>query len=229
MLRLGNFSGDDDHGFARAIAAATSLSSLELTPLLDSTFLLALLPRLLKLEELTLKTSVLRVEPALLNAPVPRHLRTPTLTYCTMDDATGLLHWASSCLATVALNMCDKVCSKPAPFGHYLRRWIAGGITTVMLKICEWNAKSIFAVASSLCNTRRSSPFLLWLDVDTMRLESFQVLLEALVTCTGVSIQGDYPCGFGFDERAQIQSWVTQLHLRREYTSGYDFHILSPS
>ncbi|KDO18557.1 hypothetical protein SPRG_16109 [Saprolegnia parasitica CBS 223.65] len=199
---------------------------------LDLTYVLALLPHLLTLEELTLNFCVLHAVPALHAAPAPSNLRTLNVSYCHMNDETclSLLAWASQspCLETITLNMCRTVRSKPELFGRYLRRWILSGVSHVVLDRCVLDEENIIAIATALRHSSRSAPFTLSLDLDGFDLESYRTLLEALATCTGVGLHGHGSTLTNADERVQIEHWVWELDLRYDKR---DFVLLfySPS
>ncbi|EQC35336.1 hypothetical protein SDRG_07048 [Saprolegnia diclina VS20] len=226
--------------FVSSLVNSSALRTLELDtlsengPEVDLSFVLTLLPRLVVLEKLSIETCVLRAEPALLVAPAPRHLRTLNVQYCVIQDDDmwlGLFHWTSQspCLTTVTLNFCNLVSNKPALFAGYLRQWITGGVTSVDLVNCDLNEKSVIAIATALCHTHRtsSSTFRLWLDFDPLLvgLNSYQVLFEALATCTGVKIEVFQDRSL---ERERITELTSALHLRLEAIDTQRIIVYSP-
>ncbi|EQC35341.1 hypothetical protein SDRG_07053 [Saprolegnia diclina VS20] len=207
----------NSRAFVSTLVDVSALSVLTLAANFeaDYSFALTLLPRLVKLQELTLDRCMLEPMPSLRHTPC--RLRKLTLLFCTIDDGVclDLFDWASQSprLETIWLNNCDTVSSKPVLFGRYLRRWIAAGVTSVTLESCELNEPSVIAIAAALCDAHRASPFELNFGGSTERLrdEWYEVLLEALATCTGVSIQGLL---LPYDQVAPVEAWANELHLR---------------
>ncbi|KDO25792.1 hypothetical protein SPRG_09088 [Saprolegnia parasitica CBS 223.65] len=226
---------DEDEAFAEPFLTnwidLSALRTLEVLSVndLDLTYVLALLPHLLTLEELTLNFCVLHAVPA---APAPNSLRTLNVSYCHMNDETclSLLAWASQspCLETITLNMCRTVRSKPELFGRYLRRWIMSGVSHVVLDRCVLDKKNIIAIATALRHSSRSAPFTLSLDFEEFGLESYRTLLEALATCTGVGLHGHGSTLTNADECVQIEHWVWELDLRYD-KRDYVLLFYSPS
>ncbi|EQC35338.1 hypothetical protein SDRG_07050 [Saprolegnia diclina VS20] len=260
-LRLDNIMCEDSVGFARAIAAATSLTSLKLTnaPVLlqglveagvvlqyitqlrlvvdhsDSIFADALvsngvnLPalRVLKLrsEDDADMTFVLRLLPYLV--ALERRRRRGT---CDEDDdvCLDLFAWAerSPCLEVVNVDAIDVVWRKPVLFGRQLRRWIQSGVDRVSLEDCDVDDMSITAIAGSLCDARRSRPFVLYFRGKPLRLRWYYMLIEALATSTGVSIEGnDFSHA---DDRHDMENWATRFDLRLHRGGHNRFTIHSP-
>ncbi|EQC35335.1 hypothetical protein SDRG_07047 [Saprolegnia diclina VS20] len=209
----------------------SALETLEVVSVieLDATFVMALLPRLVKLQELTINFCGLHAVHA---APAPNYLRTLNVSHCNMSDETclSLLDWASQspCLQTVALNMCRTVRSKPELFGRYLTRWITGGVASVVLDRCVLDETSILAIANALRHSRRSTLFTLSLDVERFNLELYRMLFEALATCTGVGIRGHGAILHSRNDCDQIETWVSELGLYYD-KCGFVLHFDSPS
>ncbi|EQC35340.1 hypothetical protein SDRG_07052 [Saprolegnia diclina VS20] len=183
----------------------------------DYSFVLALLPRLVSLEKLSLEGCALRSVPNALPES-PRHLKALALSLCVaMDDSTvfRLLDWASQspCLQSITLERCTAVGRDATRVERLVRQWIGANVRDVTFDLCEFNAATVNALAAALYGTRRALPFDLRLNCDKLRLTSFEVLLETLATCTGVTFYGHVSIYIKQHIRNHLRSLATILGL----------------
>ncbi|KDO25794.1 hypothetical protein SPRG_09089 [Saprolegnia parasitica CBS 223.65] len=156
---------------------------------MDNTFLLALLPRLVALEELSLWHCRMECVHSLTLAPAPRRLQALTVYRSFMDDTSclSLLDWASQspCLKTISLDAVATVRSQPVHLGRYVRRWIAAGVERVTIPNTSLGVESVIAIAMALCDTYRSSRFVLYIGDGSIIMASY----AALATCSNVTLE----------------------------------------
>ncbi|KDO16130.1 hypothetical protein SPRG_18333, partial [Saprolegnia parasitica CBS 223.65] len=95
----------------------------------------------------------------------------------------------SPCLKTISLDSVTTVRSQPVHLGRYVRRWIAAGVERVMIPNTSLGVESVIAIAMALCDTYRSSRFVLYIADGSLIMASYAALLDALATCSNVTLE----------------------------------------
>ncbi|KDO19886.1 hypothetical protein SPRG_14729 [Saprolegnia parasitica CBS 223.65] len=230
-LRLQSARSDILRNFVTHRIHHPRLRVLELASNYDAscTFVLLLLPQLSALEELTFHQCKLRDVPALQKTPTPR-LRLLHLASCDMDDnvLVRLLDWASRSpsLETVELALCDLPWHEPelGRFVRSLQKCIAVGASSITIH--AFSLRCVKTIAEVLRNLHPTTPFVLKIDV--MQSECCEPLLEALATCTGVSIEWSFLGGLAHRGFVMMHKLAESLELHIERHAQDMVLIYSP-
>ncbi|EQC27115.1 hypothetical protein SDRG_15123 [Saprolegnia diclina VS20] len=228
-LRLETDSGHIDVRLLSNVISLSTLCALELigNDTSDYTFVLALLPRMLMLRDLTLQKCTLHAMPNAIDAP--RHLRALSLNQCTIDGAGwDLLAWASQspCFQSVSLSHAEDLLATPLRFGRCLRQWMAAGVERLVLDGTEVDHIMGAVIAMTLCDTHRRRPFELCLDSNNLDYAAADLLIEALTTCTGVILK--FMNHSVYQDSCKLQAVAAELQLRAVYNVP-ELRIFSPS